>query len=61
MPAIGRNAPRDDPALVSPGFGPLPPVYLPPRGQPDPASLLWRALVRAARRAARRGRPPRSA
>jgi hypothetical protein len=50
-----RSDARDDnPAAVSPGFGPLPPVYLPPPGQPDPAGLLWRAMVRAARRAARR-------
>jgi hypothetical protein len=41
-----------DPIPISPAIGPLPPVYLPPQGQPGPAGLLWQATVQAVRRAA---------
>ena len=42
---------RPDPIAISPGAGPLPPIYLPPPGQPGPAGLLWRVTIRAVRRA----------
>jgi hypothetical protein len=43
---------RPDPIALSPAAGPLPPIYLPPPGQPGPAGLLWHAAIRAVRRAA---------
>jgi len=50
---------RPDPISISPGTGPLPPIYLPPPGQPGPAGLLWHAAVRAVRGALARqaGKP----
>jgi hypothetical protein len=41
------------PVAVSPAFGPLPPIYVPPPGLPGPAGLLWPAAVWAARLALR--------
>jgi hypothetical protein len=39
---------KPDPVTVSPDEGPLPPIYVPPPGQPGPAGLLCRMAVRAA-------------
>lgn len=53
---------KPDPVAVSPGVGPLPPIYVPPPGQPGPVGLFCRAVARAAHLAggrATRRLPPR--
>jgi hypothetical protein len=41
---------KPDPVAISPDEGPLPPIYVPPKGQPGPPGQLWHLVVRAVRR-----------
>jgi len=45
------SEPGPDPVAVSPAIGPLPAIYVPPRGEAGSTGLLWRATARSARRA----------
>lgn len=40
---------KPDPVAVSPDEGPLPPIFVPPPGQPSPPGQLWRLAGRALR------------
>jgi hypothetical protein len=42
-----------DPVAISPALGPLPAIYVPPRGQPGLPGPLWRAAATVVRPAFR--------
>jgi hypothetical protein len=46
-PSAGTTRSGPDPIVVSPDIGPLPPLYLPPPGQPYPRGKLTDAAARA--------------
>jgi hypothetical protein len=48
-PSAGTTRSGPDPIVVSPDIGPLPPLYVPRPGQPDPPGQLRDVAARAAR------------
>ena len=51
MASAEVSEPRPDPVAISPAIGPLPTIYVPPRGEAGSTRLLWRVTARSARRA----------